>query len=83
MIGFDDVEQASIMHPPLTTISQPIYEMGKAAVEILIGQINRKDRVPEHRKFDVRLIERESCRALQASAAAMCPPADQTVRHTE
>lgn len=76
LIGFDDVEQASIMHPPLTTISQPIYEMGKAAVEILIGQINRKDRVPEHRRFDVRLVERESCRALPASTRAMCLLAD-------
>ncbi len=64
LMGFDDVEHASIMHPPLTTISTPIYEMGKAAVEVLIGQINRKDLVPEHRKFGVRLVERESCRNL-------------------
>ena len=64
LIGFDDVEHSSIMHPPLTTISAPIYEMGKAAVEVLIGQFNRKDLVPEHRKFGVRLVERESCRKL-------------------
>ena len=70
LIGFDDTEQASIMHPPLTTISQPMYEIGTAAVEILIGQINRKTPAPEHRKFDVRLVERESCRALPAAAPA-------------
>jgi LacI family transcriptional regulator len=74
LIGFDDTEQASIMHPPLTTIRQPIYEIGRAAVEILIGQINRKDRVPEHRQFDVRLVERESCRALPPAPAPSAPP---------
>lgn len=64
LVGFDGIELASIMHPPLTTISQPLYEIGRAAVEILIGQFSRKDRVPEHRNFDVRLIERDSCREL-------------------
>ena len=72
LIGFDDTEQASIMHPPLTTISQPMYEIGKAGVEILIGQINRNDCVPEHRRFDVRLVERESCRELPAASGAKC-----------
>jgi DNA-binding LacI/PurR family transcriptional regulator len=89
LIGFDDIEQASIMHPPLTTISQPINEMGRAAVEILIGQINRKDQVPEHRKFDVRLEKRESCRALPVatSPAVGCqedpqvPPGEATSTH--
>jgi LacI family transcriptional regulator len=71
LIGFDDIEQASIMHPPLTTISQPIYEIGRAAVEILIDQFNRKDCTPEHRRFDVRLIERDSCRGLHVPEAAV------------
>lgn len=62
LIGFDGVETAAVIHPPLTTVSQPIYEIGKAAVEITIRQITGKERVAEHRIFDVRLIERESCR---------------------
>ena len=70
LIGFDDIEPDSIMQPSLTTISQPMYEIGSAAVEILIGRINRNDGVPEHRKFDVRLIERESCRELPAAPSA-------------
>lgn len=68
LVGFDDTEQASIMHPPLTTINQPIYEMGRAAAEILIRQIRRNDSVPEHRTFDVRLVERESCGAFRAGS---------------
>lgn len=60
IIGFDNVEVSSIIHPPLTTIDQPKYELGRAAVEILLKQKN----VPEHRVLGVELIERQSCRAL-------------------
>lgn len=62
LIGFDDVELTAIVHPPLTTISQPVYEIGKAVVETVIRQLAAKDPVSEHRTFDVRLVERESCR---------------------
>jgi DNA-binding LacI/PurR family transcriptional regulator len=61
IIGFDNVELSSIIHPPLTTIEQPKYEMGRAAVEILLKQSN----MPEHRVLGVELIERQSCRAFQ------------------
>jgi LacI family transcriptional regulator len=64
LIGFDDVEMASISHPPLTTIRQPKYELGQAAAEILIRRAGNADVPPEHRVFDVRLVERQSCRPL-------------------
>ena len=34
VIGFDNVELSTIVNPPLTTIHQPKYEIGQAAVEI-------------------------------------------------
>jgi LacI family transcriptional regulator len=64
LVGFDDVELASIVHPPLTTIRQPGYEMGRAAVEILVKQAGRERPLPEHREFDVELVQRQSCRKL-------------------
>ncbi len=64
VVGFDDVEFCSIVHPPLTTIRQPKYEMGRAAVEIMIKGANTGNRTPEHRVFGVELIQRQSCRAL-------------------
>jgi DNA-binding LacI/PurR family transcriptional regulator len=65
IIGFDDVEFAGVVRPPLSTIHCPKYEMGKAAVEILLRHAMRpKSWSPEHRIFGVRLIERESCRAV-------------------
>jgi LacI family transcriptional regulator len=62
LIGFDNIEFSSIIHPPLTTIHQPKYEMGQAAVEILLrlGR-DKQRRTPESRVLGVELIERQSC----------------------
>lgn len=63
LLGFDNVELAAIVQPPLTTVHQPKYEMGKAAVEILLVRASH-DGLPEHRELGVQLIERQSCRKL-------------------
>lgn len=66
VIGFDDVELARNIRPPLTTIQQPKYEMGQAAVEILLRQIAQRDNwTPEHRLLEVKLVERQSCRCVE------------------
>ena len=39
MVGFDDVEYATMFRPMLTTVSQPCYELGQAACELLLRQI--------------------------------------------
>ena len=39
VMGFDDIEFASIANPPLTTIRQPLHEMGAKAAELLIRKI--------------------------------------------
>ena len=46
IIGFDDIEFASIAYPPLTTIRQPLHEMGATAAELLIRKIANDDSVP-------------------------------------
>ena len=62
LIGFDNVELSSVVHPPLTTIHQPKYEIGKAAVEILLRlAAKNSEGTPEHRILGVELIERQSC----------------------
>lgn len=60
LIGFDDVEFACLVHPPLTTIRQSKYEIGGAAVDILLRLAAGKDRSPEHRVLGVELVERAS-----------------------
>lgn len=63
VLGFDNVELASIIRPPLTTIHQPKYEMGRAAVEVLLRHAKQRGAwIPEHRVLGVKLVERESCR---------------------
>src|ERR1039457_2278791 len=63
VMGFDNVELASIVHPPLTTIHQPKYEIGQAAVEILLRLARRGEhQAPEHRLFGVALMRSEERR---------------------
>ncbi len=65
LIGFDNIEFSSIIQPPLTTIHQPKYEMGHAAVEILLRIAGDKNkRAPESRILGVELMERDSCRRI-------------------
>ncbi|MBC7368907.1 MAG: LacI family DNA-binding transcriptional regulator [Undibacterium sp.] len=65
VLGFDDIELAGVVQPPLSTIRQPKYELGKAAAEILLAHSGDKSkRGIEHRTFGVELVERKSCRTL-------------------
>ncbi len=43
VVGFDDIEGAAENHPSLTTISQPRYEQGKKALEMVLDLINGKE----------------------------------------
>jgi LacI family transcriptional regulator len=63
LIGFDNIGFSAVVHPPLTTIHQPKYEMGSAAVDILLRLARDKGKqMPEHRRLGVELIERQSCK---------------------
>jgi LacI family transcriptional regulator len=41
IVGFDDIAPSSYSQPPLTTVRQPFYEMGKQATEILLSLLER------------------------------------------
>jgi len=47
LLGFDDIEFASIAYPPLTTIRQPLQEMGATAAELLIRKIATDESAPD------------------------------------
>ncbi len=59
LVGFDNIEFSRRMTPELTTISQPIEEMGKLAVQMIMhygdGSSYQKENV-----FDVELIRRQT-----------------------
>lgn len=39
VVGFDDVEYATMFRPMLTTVSQPCYQLGKTSCELLLEQL--------------------------------------------
>jgi DNA-binding LacI/PurR family transcriptional regulator len=48
VVGFDDIQSAAFLNPPLTTVRQPLQEMGKIAARTLLDRIeDRVEYVPE------------------------------------
>jgi LacI family transcriptional regulator, galactose operon repressor len=64
VIGFDNILPASMMIPPLTTVEQPVNELGQAAARLLMDQILKRRIEPACLTIPTRLVERESCRAI-------------------
>ena len=52
VVGYDDRETARYMHPPLTTVVLPHFEMGATAVDMLIEQSARPTGRPAQIKED-------------------------------
>ncbi|MBI3653294.1 MAG: LacI family DNA-binding transcriptional regulator [Acidobacteria bacterium] len=46
VIGFDDIASAAFHNPPLTTIRQPLREMGKLAAKALLERIEKGSSAP-------------------------------------
>jgi len=63
IIGFDDDKPDSydMLFPGLTTMRQPLYDMGKAGVEMLVRSIENPTLEPEIVVFEPELIIRQSC----------------------
>jgi LacI family transcriptional regulator len=47
VLGFDDVYAAAFHNPALTTIRQPLFEMGKLAAQTLLKQLSNKEKTEE------------------------------------
>ena len=60
IIGFDNVALSHLMTPELTTIRQPIADMGKTAVQCIINYATESIEVTRVNKFPVALIKRET-----------------------
>jgi LacI family transcriptional regulator len=61
IVGFDDMEFASLLMPPITTLRQSAGELGRTAVTLLVDMLNGRPPAPTlvHR-LPVRLVERAS-----------------------
>ncbi len=63
VVGFDDVPDASQFAIPLTTVAQPLHEMGRRAMELLLDILSERDIPQPHVTFDTRLVVRASTAA--------------------
>jgi LacI family transcriptional regulator len=67
VVGFDNIPESAMSEPPLTTIHQPIQEMGQRSVELLLRLL--KGESPEqHVTLPTRLVLRHSTAALKGDA---------------
>ncbi len=61
LVGHDELPWMSLLAPGITVAAQPIYEMGKQAVEMLLARIQGDKQPIREVRLDPRLIIRQSC----------------------
>jgi LacI family transcriptional regulator len=62
VVGFDDIPAAVSVHPALTTVRQPLFEMGASATRMLLDLIGNPTRPGERANLPTTLVIRDSCR---------------------
>lgn len=60
LVGFDDSIESGYVTPPLTTVHQPLYDLGRLAVEKLLLLLKGEE-VPMHNIVEAQLVIRQSC----------------------
>jgi LacI family transcriptional regulator len=91
VVGFDDTPIAHTIWPALTTIHQPVADMARAAVELVLEEIRRKhdgDKGPPQLLHPHRLMIRESSGPAPTAGAAhgstrKSPPSQQPQHQNE
>lgn len=61
IVGFDDIPQASLIRPALTTINQPLEKMGRVATQVLLDLIRHPEKKAGRIELPTNLIVRDSC----------------------
>jgi len=61
VIGFDNISQSAAFYPPLTTIAQPIEDLGHHSIALLLARIGGEDHPPQRIILQPHLVIRESC----------------------
>jgi LacI family transcriptional regulator len=69
VMGFDNIPESAMGHPPLTTVQQPIRQMGQNAVELLVALIEGEDVGTTQVVLETTLVLRRSTAAPSGSAS--------------
>jgi LacI family transcriptional regulator len=59
--GFDDIAATRHLAPPLTTVRQPMQELGAEAVQLLLTRIADRSAAPRAMVLPTELVRRRSC----------------------
>lgn len=71
IIGYDNIRMAELYDPALTTIAQPVYDMGVTAMRAIIRRIEDRSLGGTKRDFNPRLIIRASTQPLHRKRKAL------------
>jgi LacI family transcriptional regulator len=61
IVGFDNIELAAYTTPPLTTVGQPILDMGRISAGLIIERIKDRTLPPRCETLSAALVIRDSC----------------------
>jgi LacI family transcriptional regulator len=65
IIGYDDIPLSKLLFPPLSTIRQPAYDMGREAAKLLMKIINKETLEQKNIQMPVTFIERQTTRKVE------------------
>lgn len=61
LVSFDDFEWADLFHPRLTTMAQPMGDIGREAVRLLLSRIENPSLAPRTIRLPATFVHRDSC----------------------
>ena len=73
VVGFDDIQSAAFHNPSLTTIRQPLHQMGRIAASLLLRRVRGQVAIPPVQPVLPELFIREST----------CPPSEKSSRQPQ
>lgn len=69
VMGFDGLAEGADTQPPLSTVTQPVADLGREAVRMLITLVEQPDHAPMQRFLPTQLTVRRSCGCQPAALA--------------
>ena len=63
IVGFDDIPQAALVHPALTTVRQPLEQMGRVATQMLLDLLKNPEKTIDRMELPTELVVRGSTAA--------------------
>ncbi|WP_251861607.1 LacI family DNA-binding transcriptional regulator [Clostridium sp. Marseille-Q2269] len=62
VMGFNNIYSADVFYPKLTTVAQPMYDMGSVGMRMLIKIINKEQLENNDYVLQYKIVERDSCK---------------------